>query len=188
MFLLTVNLRITTRSLFAICVATALTFSSTACSKSPAKTDGDKSGGGKTAGGHGGGNGAEVPTKSKSPAKPCEIVTKEELKTITGVDFANTSPQANITCTFSTSDGKKNLILTITRKNGKSRITSNKNFPGHQMIEGFGDEAIWVATTGYFEARKGDDSVGVTITGEFGDAATRLKYAKAIVKLMLERM
>lgn len=177
----------------AVCTAAAVTFGGSACSKTPAKTDGNEKskGGGGTDNQDGGNNNgkAEIPNAA---LQPCTVVSKEELKKITGIDFTETTPQGNVkalsTCEYSTAKAEHILIISIIRKNGQSTIDTAKGFPKHQLIDGIGDEAVWMPLTGSFDVRKGTDAVGVRIPKSMGDDATRLKYAKEIAKLLLGRI
>lgn len=118
-------------------------------------------------------------------------MTLDEVNKITGANFTKVTsagnPVAVSVCTYSDEKGKS-LLVSVTRRAGAAKIAGHQNFSDNQPIKGLGDEANWVPVPGYLTVRKGKGSLTVTITGRKEDAETRLKHAKAIAKIGLERM
>lgn len=126
--------------------------------------------------------------------QPCTVVSTEDLKQITGIDFTETTPQGNVkalaNCDYFTSDAKHSMGIAIIRGSigAKARIESAMRYPKHTSVDGIGDEAVWIPIMGSLDVRKGDDAVGVRIPKSMGDEATRLKYAQEIVTLIFDRI
>lgn len=126
--------------------------------------------------------------------QPCTVVSTEDLKQITGIDFTETTPQGNVkalsNCDYFTSDAKQSMGIAIIRGSvaAKARIESAMRFPNHTSVDGVGDEAVWVPVTGSLDVRQGDDAIGIRIPQSMGDEATRLKYAKEIATLVFDRI
>ena len=129
--------------------------------------------------------------KTKKKMTACSVVSQQELKDITGIDFPHATSQGNITvgasCDLQSADRKHNMGIAILPHNGQSKIDSERQFPKFESIEGLGDEAVWVADMGALTVRRGKKAVSVRLSPSIGDAKTRLESAKKIVKLIFDR-
>ena len=67
-------------------------------------------------------------------------------------------------------------------------METNKRYPKVQPIEGFGEEAIWESIQGTLTVLSKDRCFDVKVSPAHGDEATRLKFAKQITELAMQRL
>ena len=185
------------------CAVSLLLVTLVACSKSKSGSNENKTGSNGTP--------TEQKTKLSLTAKViaqrkaerlCSKITLAELKRITGRDFKFAVPISslhdvpNCHCHYRIGKGagseaeewQYQIVTAISPTLGSQAVEQTKRRTIHEMISGVGDEAVWVPATGYFGVRKGKAYVRVSVIKSMGDAATRLRIAKEIAKLLLQRM
>lgn len=67
-------------------------------------------------------------------------------------------------------------------------METNKRYPKLKPVDGFGEEAIWESVQGTLTVLSKKRCFDVKVSQAHGDNETRLKFAKEIATLAMERM
>ncbi|MDX2029702.1 MAG: hypothetical protein SF339_03465 [Blastocatellia bacterium] len=119
-----------------------------------------------------------------------ESLSPDEVQAVTGVAYEAANQLANFPNIkhWEYQAGAHLVSLLIaTGETGGERMKQGK-LSKHRVITDFEEEAIWESIQGKLTARAGERCVEVRISKSHGDEAQRLDHAKALAKLMFERL